>query len=122
MRKNITNSSWAEIQWIYKCGQVDIVPGQCLLFIDLSNVNYKNTCNNKHRYNNDIYVIVRSLQNRSLNNNGKLAQSCKFAERVYMVSVNVIHNTCFVISDIGNEVDKNIVHYINHRSRWVGNI
>ena len=89
IRKNITHLSWAEIQWIYKSGQVDIVPGQCLLFVDLSNVNYKDTCNIEHRYDNDIYVIVRSLQNRPPNNYGKLAQSCKLAEGFYMVSVNV---------------------------------
>ena len=90
-----------KIQWIYKSGQVDIVPGKCLSFVDLRNVNYKDTCNIEHRYNNDIYVIVRSLQNKPPNIYGKLVQSYKLADRLYMVIVSVIHDACFVIPDIG---------------------
>ena len=91
------------------------------MFIDLSNINYKYICNVEHSYDNNIYVIVRSFQNRPPNNYGKLLQSCKLAEGLYMVSVNVIHSACFVMPDIGN-VDANIVHCTNSRLSWVGNI
>ena len=45
----------------------------------------------------------------------------KLAEGLYMVSVNVILDACFVISDIRN-VDINIVHLMNPRLRWSDNI
>ena len=62
-----------------------------------------------------------SLQYRPQNNYGKSLQSCKLAEGLFMVSVNVINVPCFVIPDIGN-VDTNSVHYINPRLSWADNI
>ena len=50
-----------------------------------------------------------------------MAQSCKLADRLCMVSVNIIQNTCFVIPDIEN-VGTNIVYYINPRLNWTDNI
>ena len=38
--------------------------------------------------------------------------------KIFLVSVNKIHNACFIIPHVGN-TDENIVLYINSRQTWV---
>ena len=64
-RKNITNLSWAQFLWQFDDGREDVVPGLCLLFIDLCNVSYKETCELDNRCENKIYVLIQSLSKKA---------------------------------------------------------
>ena len=116
--KNITNLSWAHFLWQFNDGREDVVPGQCLLFIDLQNVTYKDTCKIENRYENEIYVLIQSLSEKPSVENNNLVQKCTMIEGLFLVSVNTIHDACFIIPDVGN-TDENIVLYINSRQTWV---
>ena len=61
---NITNLSWAQFLWRFNDGREDVVPGLCLLFIDLRSVTYKDTCKIENRYENEIYVLIQSLSKK----------------------------------------------------------
>ena len=69
-RKNITNLSWAQFWWQFDNGEEDVAPELCLLFIDLCNVSYKETCELKDRYVNEIYVLIQSSSKKQPNNPG----------------------------------------------------
>ena len=119
-RKNITNLSWAQFLWQFDDGREDVVPGLCLLFIDLCNVSYKETCELEDRYENEIYVLIQSLSKKPPDNPGNLAQPCSVLEGYFLVSVDTIHDACYIIPDIGNVDTKNLL-YINSRTTWAEN-
>ena len=52
----------------------------CLLFIDLQNVNYKETSELDDRYENEIYVLIQSLRKKTPHNPGNLVQPCSVLE------------------------------------------
>ena len=116
-RKHITNVSWAEFLWQYKDGNEDMVPGKCLLFVDLRNVTYQHHCSDENRYENEIYVLIQSLSKKPSQQNDNLVQQCTICDGLYLVSVDTIHDACFIIPDVGNN-SKNVL-YINPRSTWV---
>ena len=71
-RMNIINLSWALFLWQFD----DVMPRLCLLFIDLCNVNYKQTCELEDRYENEICVLIQSLSKKPPDNPENLAQPC----------------------------------------------
>ena len=91
--------------------------GPCLLFIDLQNVTYKDTCKIENRYENKIYVLIQSLSKKPSEENNNLVQKCTMIEELFSICVNMIHDACFIIPDIGN-TDENIVLHINSRRTW----
>ena len=97
------------------------MPGLCLLFIDLQNVTYKDTCKLENRYENEIYALIQSLSKKSFEQNNNLVQKYTMIEGLFLVSVNMIHDAHFLIPDVGN-TDKNIVLYINYRQTWVAKL
>ena len=119
-RKNITNLSWAQFLWQFDDGREDVVPGLCLLFIDLHNVTYKETCELEDRYENEIYVLIQSLSKKPPVYPGNLAQPCSVLEGYFLVSVDTIHDACYIIPDVGN-VDTKKKLYINSRTTWAEN-
>ena len=68
--KNITNLSWAQFLWQFDNAREDAVPGLCLLFIDPCNVSYKETCELKDRYENEIDALNQSLSKKPPYNPG----------------------------------------------------
>ena len=96
------------------------MPGLCLLFIDLQNVTYKATCELEDRYENEIYVLIQSLSKKPADNPGNLAQSCSVLEGYFLVSVDTIHDACYIIPDVGSVDTKNLL-YINSRTTWAKN-
>ena len=95
-----------------------MVPGKCLLFIDLRNVTYQHHCLDENRYENEIYVLIQSLSKKPSQQNKSFVQQCTICDGLYLVSVDTIHDGCFVIPDVGNH-SKNVL-YIDPRSNWVG--
>ena len=79
---------------------------------------YKDTCKIENRYENEIYVLIQSLSKKPSEQNNNLVQKCTMIEGLFLVSVNTIHDACFIIPDVGNN-DENIVLYINSRQTWV---
>ena len=106
--------------WQFNDGREDVVLGLCLLFIDLCNVSYKETCEVEDRYENEIYVLIQSLSKKPPDNPGNLAQPCSVLEGYFLVSVDTIHDACYIIPDIGNMDTKNLL-YINSRTTWAEN-
>ena len=117
-RKHITNLSWAEFLWQYKDGSTDVVPGKCLLFIDLRNVTYQHHCSDENKYENEIYVLIQSLSKKPSQENKSFVQQCTICDGLYLVSVDTIHDGCFVIPDVGNH-SKHVL-YVDPRSNWEG--
>ena len=119
-RKNFTNLSWVQLLWQFDDVREDIIPGPCLLFIDLCNVNYKEIRKLHNRYENKINALVQSWRKKSPNNLGNLVQPCPVLEGYFLVSVDTIHDDCYIIPDIGN-VDTTNLLYINSRTTWAEN-
>ena len=71
----MTNLSWVQFLWQFDDGREDVVPGLCLLFIDLQNVSYKETRDLDDRYENEIYVLIQSLSKKPPKYPGNLVQS-----------------------------------------------
>ena len=61
---------------------------------------YKDTCKIENRYENNIYVLIQSLSKKSSEQNSNLVQSCTMIEGLFLVSVNNIHNACFITPDV----------------------
>ena len=91
--------------WQFDDDREDVVPGLCLLFIDLCNVSYKETYELDNRYENEIYVLILSLRKKPPNNSEHLVQLCSL-EGYFLVSVDIIH----IIPHIGNEDTKNLIY------------
>ena len=81
--KNIANLSWAQFLWQYNNVSKDIVLGLCLLFIDLRNVIYKDTCTIENRYEKEIYVLIQSLSKKASQQNNNLVQKCILIEGLF---------------------------------------
>ena len=106
--------------WQFDDGREHVVPGLCLLFIDLCNVSYKETCELENKYENEIYVLIESLSKKPPDNAGNVAQAYSVLEQNFLISVDTIHDTCYIIPDIGNVDTKNLL-YINSRTTWAEN-
>ena len=78
--KNITNLSWAPFLWRFDNGREDVAPGLCLLFIDLCNVSYKETCELDDRFENEMNVLTQSLSKKPSDSPGNLVQACSVLE------------------------------------------
>ena len=104
--------------WQLTNGRDDVVQGLCLLFVDLQNVTYKDTCKIEKRYENEIYVVIPSLNLKPSEQNKNLIQKCTMIEGLFLVSANLILDSCFIIPDVGN-TDEIIVLYINSKQTWV---
>ena len=79
---------------------------------------YKGTCKIENRYENEIYVLIKSLSKKPSEQINNLVQKCIMIEGLFLVSVNSIHDACFIKPDVGN-TDENMVLYINSRQTWV---
>ena len=113
--------SWAQFLWQFNDDREDVVPGLCLLFIDLQNVMYKDTCKIENKYENKINVLIQSLSKKTSEQNNNLVEKCTMIEGLFLISVNTIHDACFIIPDVGN-MDENNVLYINSRQTWVNKL
>ena len=116
--KHITNLSWTQFLWQFNDGREDLMQGLCLLLFDLQNVTYKNTYRIENRYENKIYVLIQSLSKKPSEQNSNLVLKCTMIEGVFLVNVNMIHDACLIIPDVGNR-DENIVLYNDSRQTWV---
>ena len=58
-RKNITNLRQVQFLWQFDNGREDVMPGLCLLIIDLCNMTYNITCELDDRFENGIYVLIQ---------------------------------------------------------------
>ena len=71
-----------------------------------------------NRFENEIYVLIQSLSKKPSEQNNNLVQKCAMIEGLFLVSVNTIHDACFIIPDDGNSDENNDLH-INSRQTWV---
>lgn len=114
-RIQITNPSWAQFEW----DESENCPGKCLMFVDLSNVRYKE--NAPVTYEPDIHVIIQSLSSSIVSdaNNIKIAHRSSLfkVHPYYCVSVHTISKPAFVIPDIGNDNNEQYL-YVFPRQIW----
>ena len=66
--------------WQFNDGRENIVPGLCLLFIDIRNVTCTDICKIENRYENEIYVLIQSLSKKASEQNNNLVQKCIMIE------------------------------------------
>lgn len=113
------NQSWAIFKWCIGEDIFDYVPGKCLLFIDMKDLEYKI---DDQVYEPEVHVIIESLQKPpkvSDGNNVKIAEKVSIDQKYhyYCVSVNTIHDSAFVIPDVGNSNTDQYL-YVYPRDNW----
>ena len=113
------NPSWAKFKWILEDNNVTHVPGKCICFIDMKDAKFRN---NDALFPSELHVVIQSLlEEPKLRKHNKP----KIAERVllstipkyYIVSVNTISGTAFVIPD-KTEEKPNQYLYLYPRREW----
>ena len=125
--RDVTNfPGWAIFQWIDSKKHKYGAPGKIITFLDLSTIQLKHQFRNEYAVN-ELHVIIESMKilpKQLCGKSFKHLPICCHADVVhtkatgepqyYLVSVNTILSTCYVIPDLGNN-NKNKYIYVYPR-------
>jgi len=121
------NSSWALFSWDMDNGVTSDIPGRCVVFLDLSNVKYKE--NASDRFEMGMCVVIKSFQSvpsgnmtNAVKKNVAEISSLTLDSEYYCVPVDTISDTAFVVPNFeGIETDKHSMIYVYPREEWKNN-
>ena len=113
------NPSWAIFKWINNNNIETYVPGKCICFIDMREVRFEN---NDALFPSELHVVIQSLTGEpklQAENKPRIADRMFLTDKpkYYIVSVNTISETAFVITD-KTEENPNQYLYLYPRREW----
>ena len=121
------NSSWGLFCWAMDNGATSNIPGRCVVFLDLSNVKYKE--NVRDRFEMVMHVVIKSFQSVPRGNkmnaiHKNVAEICSLTSdpEYYCVPVDTIFDTAFVLPNFTkNQADQQSMIYVYPRDEWKNN-